>query len=210
MRGRTPPLLPPPGGGAEAGFTLVELMVSLLIFGMISAAGVALLSVSVRAQDAAGERLGELSRLRRASTLLAGDLGQAAPRLSRDQAGAAVPAFIGGSGQGDGLALAFVRRGWENIDADPRPSLQKVEYRLAGGRLERRGYPLVDGAEPNAATAVLDGVRSLRLRYRHPTGEWRDRWDPQEPGDLPLAVEMVADVEGAGVTRQLFLTGRGW
>ena len=39
----------------ESGFTLVELMVALVIFAMLSAAGVALLSFSVRAQAAAVE-----------------------------------------------------------------------------------------------------------------------------------------------------------
>jgi hypothetical protein len=43
-----------------------------------------------------------------------------------------------------------------------------------------------------------------------PTGDWRDRWDPEEADDLPLAVELVIDAEGHGVTRQLFFTGRGW
>jgi general secretion pathway protein J len=196
--------------GDARGFTLVELLVSLFIFGLISAAGVALLSFSVRAQEVADERLDELAELRRASALLAGDLGQAAPRLARDEAGHSWPAFAGGSGAGEGLALALVRRGWENVDGLARPSLQKVEYRLAGGRLERRAYPLVDGAAPLPAVAMLDGVRRLRLRYRDERGEWRDRWDPSDPAALPLAVELELDAEGSGLTRQLFLTGRGW
>jgi general secretion pathway protein J len=201
------PILPVPG---RNGFTLVELLVSLFIFGLLSAAGVALLSFSVRAQAAADERLGELAGLRRASALLAADLAQAAPRLHRDEAGATRPAFAGGSGEGEAPALAFVRRGWENVDERARPSLQKVEYRLAGGRLERRAFPLVDGAAPLEAVTMLDGVRRLRLRYREPRGEWRERWDPTDPAELPLAVELVMDVEGNGVTQQLFLTGRGW
>jgi general secretion pathway protein J len=200
----TPPPARSPGNG-EAGFTLVELLVSLFIFGMLSAAGVALLSFSVRAQEASALRLDELSRLRRASTLLAGDLGQAAPRIHRDESGLALPAFTG-----EGAALGLVRRGWENVDGDARSSLQRVEYRLAGDRLERVAYPMVDGAPPRAATTILAGVRTLRLRYRYPEGDWRDRWDPKQPGDLPLAVELVADVAGTGTTRQLFLTGRGW
>jgi general secretion pathway protein J len=206
VSGGRPELPSRPGGrSGEAGFTLVELLVSLFIFGMLSAAGVALLSFSVRAQEASALRLDELSRLRRASTLMAGDLGQAAPRIHRDENGAARPAFTG-----EGAALGLIRRGWENVDGEPRPSLQRVEYRLAGERFERVAFPMVDGAAPRAPVTVLAGVRSLRLRYRYPEGDWRDRWDPKQPADLPLAVEMVADVAGTGTTRQLFLTGRGW
>jgi general secretion pathway protein J len=187
------------------GFTLVELLVSLTIFGMLSAAGVALLTFSVRAQEMAQVRLGDLAQLRRATTLMAADLGQAAARLHRDEAGSPLPAF-----SGSGAGVGFVRRGWENVDGAPRSSLQRVEYRVAGGKLERLSWPMVDGAPPRAAVTLLDDVRSIAFRYRAPTGEWRDRWDPAEPDDLPLAVELVAETQGSGTTRQLFLTGRGW
>jgi general secretion pathway protein J len=194
---------------AQQGFTLVELMVALFIFGLLSAAGVALLSFSVRSQAAAEERLGELAQLRRAGSLLAGDLAQAAPRVSRDHGGVSRPAFAGGTGDPGAIALAFVRRGWENVEAAPRPSLQKVEYRLSGDRLERIAWPLLDGAAPLVPMTLVDGVRSLRLRYRDGQGQWRSRWDPSRATDLPTAVEMVLDAEGSGVTRQLFLAGTG-
>jgi general secretion pathway protein J len=192
-----------------AGFTLVELLIALLIFGMLSAAGVALLSFSVKTQDAADARLGELAQIRRASALLTADLAQAAPRLTRDAAGRIHPAFSGGTGEGEAPALTFVRRGWDNVDNARRPSLQKVEYRLVDGSLERRGYRHLDGAPPMAAVNLVEGVRSLRLRYRDGKGEWRDRWTPARSTDLPRAVELVLDVERGGTIRQLFLTGAG-
>ncbi|HEX6376529.1 MAG TPA: type II secretion system minor pseudopilin GspJ [Allosphingosinicella sp.] len=192
------------------GFTLVELLVSLFIFGMLSAAGVALLSFSVRAQEAADMRLGHLADFRRAGALLAGDLAQAAPRTARDAGGNPRPAFHGGSGEQGGMALAFVRRGWENLDDAPRASLQRVEYSVADGRLERRVYPRLDGAAPLAATTVVEGVRRVRLRYRDREGAWRERWDPTNPAELPRAVELVLDAEGSGTTRQLFQTGTMW
>jgi general secretion pathway protein J len=191
------------------GFTLVELLVALMIFGMLSAAGVALLSFSVRAQDAADERLGELAAIRRAGAMLTADLAQAAARLTRDDAGNVRAAFGGGTGQGETVSLTLVRRGWDNLDGAPRPSLQKVDYRLVDGRLERRGYRHLDGAQPMAAITLLDGVERLRLRYRDDEGEWRDRWDPTRLTELPRAVELVMDIEDGGTVRQLFLTGTG-
>lgn len=191
------------------GFTLVELLVALTIFGMLSAAGVALLSFSVRAQDAADERLGELAEIRRAGAMLTADLAQAAPRLTRDDAGSVRAAFGGGTGQSEPVSLTLVRRGWDNLEGAPRPSLQKVEYRLVEGRLERRGYRYLDGARPMAAMTLVDGVQRLRLRYRDDEGEWRDRWDPTWLTELPRAVELVMEIENSGTVRQLFLTGTG-
>jgi general secretion pathway protein J len=198
----------PPWRTAEQGFTLVELLVSLVIFGMLAAAGVALLSFSVRAQDAADERLGALAEVRRAGALLTNDLAQAAPRTSRDEAGTVRRAFEGG-GEGDTRLLSLVRRGWENLDGSNRSSLQKVEYSLADGALVRRTYMFVDGAAPAEPVAILGGIEQLRLRYRDRRGEWRDRWDPQRPAELPVAVEMVAYIDKSGPVRQLFLVGTG-
>ena len=201
---------PPPlqmQGRNECGFTLAELLVSLFIFGLLSAAGVGLLSFSVRAQEAADARLGDLADFRRAGALLASDLAQVAPRPARDSAGDSRPAFHGVGGEGGGVALAFVRRGWENLDDTPRASLQRVEYSFADGRLERRVYPRLDGAAPLPATTVVEGVRQIRLRYRDREGAWRERWDPTNPTELPRAVELVMNAQGSGTTRQLFQTG---
>ena len=199
MRGRSNP--------PANGFTLVELLVALTIFALLSAAGVTLLSFSVRAQAAADERLTRLAEIRRAGALLTSDLAQAAPRISRDEAGAVKPAFVGGSGQGDAVILSLVRRGWENLDGAPRPSLQKVQYRWVSGRIERTAYAHVDGGPPMAPVAVMTGVRNVRLRYRDPRGEWRDRWDPTQPTLMPSAVEMMIDTQESGSIRQLFLVG---
>ncbi|MDQ3140531.1 MAG: type II secretion system minor pseudopilin GspJ [Pseudomonadota bacterium] len=190
----------------ENGFTLVELLVSLFIFGMLSAAGVALLSFSVRAQEVAEAQLSELAEVRRAGALLTSDLAQATARIARDQAGTPQPAFVGGSG-GAGIAFAFVRRGWENYDGSPRASIQKVEYRLVADRVERVAYPFVDGAGPAPAIVLIDRVSRVAIRYRDEEGEWRERWDPEVAVALPRAIELVMDVEGSGTVRQLFLTG---
>lgn len=192
---------------AERGFTLAELLVSLFIFGLLSAAGVGLLSFSVRSQAAADARLGDLADFRRAGALLTGDLAQAAPRMTRDEAGNPRPAFHGVAGERGGLALSFVRRGWENLDDTPRASLQRVEYSFVEGRLERRIYPRLDGSAALPATTVVDGVRRIRLRYRDGEGAWRERWDPTKPTELPRAVELIMDSEGSGATRQLFQAG---
>jgi len=193
----------------ERGFTLVELMVSLAIFALIAAAGVSLLGYSVGAQAEAGQRLDRIAAIRRVNALLTADLAQATQRISRDRGGIAKVAFEGGTGAPDEIALAFTRRGWSNEAGEGRSSLQKVEYRLAGGMLQRQIWPMVDGADPLPPAILLQHVRSITLHYRT-GGEWRDRWDSTKPGALPSAVEMTADIEGTGAVRQLFLTGTGY
>jgi general secretion pathway protein J len=189
----------------EQGFTLIEMLIALVIFGMITAAGVTLLTLTVRTQETSERLLDTLGALRRTGALLNADLAQAAARVHRNGDGQPVAAFTGGNG-GEALLLAFVRRGWEDESAF-RSSLQRVEYRLRDGRLERWRFDAVDGAGRAVAMPLLEGVRRVQLRYRDRDGSWRDRWDPTDPARLPVAVELVSDSEGQGQVRQLFLVG---
>ena len=190
---------------SEQGFTLVEMLIALLIFGMITAAGVTLLTLTVRTQEASERVLDKRSAIRRTGALLNADLALAAPRVHRNGDGQPVAAFLGGDGD-DTLLQALVRRGWEDESAF-RSSLQRVEYRLRDGRLERWRYDAVDGAGHAVAMPLLTGVRRVQLRYRDRDGGWRDRWDPTDPARLPVAVELVSDSESQGQMRQLFLVG---
>lgn len=191
---------------AEHGFTLVEVMVALMIFGMIAAAGVALLSFSVRAQGATATALDDIGAVNRLSSILTADLAQAQDRPTRDTAGALLPAFTG-TAAGAPL-LRFVRAGWANIDNAPRSSLQKVEYRLTTGGLERLGYPALDGAAPLPAALLLDRIRAVTLRFRY-AGAWADRWDGNAQAALPQAVELVAVRQNGLRYRMIFLVGTG-
>ncbi len=190
---------------AEHGFTLVEMLIALAIFGMITAAGVALLTLTVRTQETSERLLDAMGAVRRTGALLTADLSQAAPRIRRDRDGRPRPAFTGGSGEED-LLVALVRRGWDD-DAAAHNSLQRVEYWLRDGRLERWGFGAVDGDARAVAAPLITGVRRVRLRYRDREGIWRARWDPTDAASLPVAVELVTDSDGQSVLRQLFLVG---
>lgn len=188
----------------QRGFTLVELMVALLIFSMISAAGVMLLSASVRTQTAAGEMLDILAARQRLNAALSNDLAQALPRTSRNGAGDTAPAFEAGP---HGFPLIFVRSGWSNPSGASRSNLQKVEYRLQEGRLERLAYAMTDGAQALEASILLADAFEAKLRFRV-KGEWRESWDPEQADALPQALELTTGKTNFQ-TRQLFLVGTG-
>lgn len=189
-------------GRAANGFTLVEVMVALMIFGLIASAGVGLLAFSVRAQAATTARLDDIGALGRQSSLLAADLAQAVNRPARDDRGTLLPAFVG-----DAASVTFVRAGWSNIDGQPRSSLQKVSYRIDGDTLDRIAWPMVDGAAALPPAAALSGIRMVKLRYRI-AGAWADRWDGKT-APLPQALELFVERKDGLAFRQLFLVGSG-
>ncbi|WP_081856582.1 type II secretion system minor pseudopilin GspJ [Sphingobium sp. DC-2] len=197
------------GLSAEHGFTLIELLVALMIFAMLAAAGVLLLGNSVSAQAQIKTRLDDMAAVQRASGALAADLGQAVPRISRTESGTLAPAFWSHR-QGEEMpVMQFVRGGWDNLGDLPRPSIQKVEYWVRQGRLERRTYAQVDGAAGDEPAALLDHVDDVTLRFRDGQGEWHGEWTPIQPDLMPRAVEMTIARTGQPPVTLRFLVGPG-
>src|SRR3546814_4506222 len=106
--------------------------------------------------------------------------------------------------------LALVRRGWFNPDAEPRASMQYVEYRLVDGQLERSVREALDGAAPEEPRVMLRGIESATIGY-HYRGQWLDGW-PGGANAMPDAVRLQLQLAGLGRIEQLFLlpgTGTG-
>lgn len=181
---------------SEQGFTLVEVIIALFIFGLLAAAGVSLLSFAVKAQAASAGALEETSDERRLSAILIADLGQAVPRVSRDASGRPRPAFQANQGA---LVMAYVRGGG---------TPQHVELRLEEGRLERIAAPFIDGAAPSTPLVLATGIDRAQLRFRA-KGDWQDRWDSEKTDSLPRAVELTLVPRGAAPVTRLFLVGTG-
>lgn len=197
------------GADDERGFTLIELLVAVLIFAMLSVAGVALLRSSVDGQAAIRTHLDALGDIQRGLSTLDADLAQATDRISRTEAGTLAPAFFGRAAQSDEPLMQFVRAGWSNPGNLRHPSLQKVEYWWRDGRIERVGYPAIDGAPPPEPATLFEGVTELILRYRAVNGDWLERWAPEDPTQMPVAVEMVLTRGAESPMTLRFLVGAG-
>ena len=190
------------------GFTLVEMMVALFIFGMIASASVLLLRQSVEAEARSAVRLEEMGDLRRFSAIMAQDLTLMLPRPSRDALGSDRVALM----SGDGLLLGFSR---QVPQIDPQPgvsSLQRVEWALGEGLLTRAIAAKADGAKTGAPVAILEDIESARLRFRDKQGVWQADWRPQRTDELPIAIELTLVQTGNAarpLTLQFLVAGGG-
>lgn len=187
------------------GFTLLEMLVALFIFGLVSAAGVGLMRFSMDNQEAVRARVERLAELESARALLKADLSQAVARRVRDAQGRPADHVFAGNDQGmGGPLLALTRRGLDNPDGDPRPSLQYVEYRLAKGSFERHARTGLDGADMLPARVLLTGVRAVSLRFLW-HGQWLEALPRGAHVDLPQAVRLELELESYGTVSQIFL-----
>jgi general secretion pathway protein J len=195
-----------PRASNEDGFTLVELVVALFIFGLLAAAGASLLNFSVKAQAVTGARLTDVAGERRMSAILSGDLLQAVPRVTRDSRGAPEPAFSGR--RGDRL-LSYVRAGWSRSGDNDFPGLQRVELRLDQGQLIRTARTRLDGGAETVDLVLAEDVSDAQVRIRTRDGVWGDIVDATKIEALPSAVELTI-VRGRGApVRRVFLVGTG-
>jgi len=186
------------------GFTLVEMLVALMVFGLLCAAGVAVMAYTVDNQGKVGARMDRLGEFQRTRSLMKQDLAQAAVRRVRHADGSAVrSAFSGAPLAADGVLLEFTRRGWDNPEAEPRASLQRVRYRLVDGALVREAHAAVDGTPAAKTQMLLTGVESASVSYFH-RGQWLPGW-PGARDALPQAVRIDLVLEDYGALQQLFL-----
>ena len=116
--------------------------------------------------------------------------------------------LVGPNGAGKS-SLLRIRCGVSRPDGGAaRASLQRVEYRLVAGRLERRAWPLVDGAAAYPPAVLLTGITALDLRFNS-AGRWQDRWDPATSDSLPAAVAIDITATGLPPLHQAFLVAPG-
>ena len=182
---------------AQRAFTLVELLVALAIFALLSAFAYRGLAVLLDSREA----LDRDARKWRDLALFVGrferDVQAALDRPAvgpSGTAGSAVTSVLDlGGATARGLALT---RGGATLYANELSAPQRVGYRLLEGRVDRLAWPGVDSGprDAAAATPVLQDVRALAFRFLDRSREWRSDWAaPAMPG-LPLAVEMTLEL----------------
>ena len=191
------------------GFTLVEMMVALFIFAMMSVAGVIMLRTAVDSDEVTGEKLSHMAGMQRFVSLVENDLSQALARTYRDDQGIRMPAFASKAGAPEAGFLIFSRGGQSNINGESRSNLERVEYRLVEGRLERWRNRMTDGGSFEQPAVLVSDIDTLTLRFRDKRGQWIDRWETERMVELPRAIDIQFE-QGGRQYRHLFLVGTGY
>ena len=196
------------GSAQRAGFTLIEVLIALMIFALIAAAGTGVIAVSIDNRFAVKESTDQTAELQRTRALLRADIGQVVTRRSRGPTGQTEPSSLrGGSEPGEPL-LVLNRSGWSNPGERDRASLQRVEYRLVEDRLERRVFTHLDGARPGPAQVLFREVETATVAFVS-AGQEAPTFTPAQNRPLPDAVRVRLVVRGYGEIEQLFLVGSG-
>lgn len=193
----------------RGGFTLLELMIVLAIFGVLAVMAYGGLASVLTARTHVAESLGRTVALQKAYLALRNDFQQMRARPVRDGFGESQPSLALSR---DGI-VEFTRSGWRNPLSQPRSTLERVSYRLGDkSQLMRGHYRVLDRAQDSGLieTPILDQVESIEWRFLDTAGEWQTKWPEMSAVGTPVtdapprAVELTLHLKDIGPVRLLF------
>lgn len=147
----------------EAGFTLVEVLISLFIFALITAGTMTAMTQSLRGKDMLAASMDALNQLNAARAILRSDMATLTLRQSRDELGGFSPYVLTTDGE---ALLTFTRRGRENPSGlEARGDLERVEYHFENRSLIRRSYAHENPAQlaQSFDRVLLDNLEDAKL-----------------------------------------------
>ncbi len=195
------------------GFTLLEMLVALTVFALVSAMVYGGQVAVLKLKEGTERQAQILKRLQSAMLMLERDIGQHVVRPVRDEFGDLQPSMV--SADYGEFRISFTRSGWQNPLNLPRSTLQRVAYGVEEEQLIRYSWPMLDraqGSEPYKLV-LLESVRELKLRFMDSQRKWQEQWPPQGSGqpaapqvDMPLALELTLELDEWGSFRRLIPT----
>jgi general secretion pathway protein J len=190
---------------ASAGFTLLEMVLALVIFGMIAAVVYSAFYFGHRAVTSGERAADDNQRMRLVEELLGRQIRSAVYYHAKHDEDDVAYFF----GAADGMSF---------VTSAPQSrggmGLAVVNYRLVEGRLvleERTHFAPDDLYDPPADALVeravlLEGFSSFRLQYLASEDidlGWADKWDARDEDELPVKVRVT--IEGLS-----FFAGQPW
>jgi len=191
----------------ERGFTLLEVLIAIAIFSVISMASFSIFQTVLNSDTVTKERTDRINELQRGFLIIERDMIQIARRSMRLNGEAPLDAFLYTDNENFSSGekgIAFVRNGWTNPGLLlPRSNMQSVAYKLNDNVLERLHFNFVDavlGEEPKVRPLITQ-VEKLDFEF-YDGKKWQKTL---EDNTLPIAIAMEIDTTDYGVIRRQFL-----
>ena len=159
-----------PKNNNEAGFTLVEVLISLFIFALISAGTMGAMIQTFAAKDRlniASEELADIAAFR---SILRADMNALTLRPMRDGVGGTETFVVATQNPAENSAiLTFSRLGRSNFTGAPRGQVERVRYLFRDGQFIRETLLHENPAQRDGWTGrvILDGLEDVDVTYRN-------------------------------------------
>lgn len=160
----------------DSGFTLIEMMVALFIFSILSVGAMSAMFASIQTKERLAEAVAAVSEIESARALIKSDMANIVLRPSRDPYGNPEAYILSG---GVDTLISFTRTGRENPGGlEKRGGTQRVAYVFEEDKLIRRSFAtdnpapltplrdrvLIENIE-QASSSFADDILSLSQIY---------------------------------------------
>lgn len=187
------------------GFTLIELIVALFIFAIVSLLairGMQNILLTTSAINQHNQRLGEIQL---AILIMDRDITQIVDRPVIDKNNSVLAAITGNNHQ-----LEFTHMGYANPLAEmPRGTLQRTAYLLINNQLIRQTWPVLDRAPSTTVNnrVLLSQVTKFDVQYISANLTPADHWPitPDQIKILPVAVSITITLKDTGSINRIYL-----
>jgi general secretion pathway protein J len=196
------------------GFTLLELLVAVAVFAILSAMAYGGLRNVIDNSQQTESAMERLQQVQMTMLKISRDFTQLSQRNIRDEYGNTSNYIM--TGQGDDVFIEFSRGGRRNPAELLRSHLQRVAYKLEENRLSRLHWPHLDRTQEMEPyeSVLLDDVENAGVRFLDSTNEWHNEWPPlsatgQATGTAMVlsAIEFRLELKDWGELVRLFRVG---
>lgn len=201
---------------ANAGFTLIEVLLALMIMAMIAMLSSQAFNTAASGSAATREAMDRMAEIDRAFILMETDFRNALPNELNPVSfgGRPLPAFF--VSEGDDYRMVLLRGGLANPLFQARSETVRVGYRYLEDEIWRDTWynPREREQEEAKPRKILSGVENLTIRVLSPAttstvsaGPWLMDYPPNPAANtiLPPAVEVTVELADYGEIRRLFV-----
>lgn len=187
------------------GFTLIEILIALFIFAIISMILVGALKTVINAESGTEKNAARLRDVQMALLLLSRDIEQSVDRPVLNATGGQELAFIGAPHQ-----VTFTHAGLANVPGMlSHSTLERTQYTMHDNALWRVSWPAVDSAPKSIPheRRLLNNVEAISFEYMDSAHHFYTSWPDsgQKKQSLPTAVRMTLTITNWGQLSQLYV-----
>lgn len=191
------------------GFTLLELLVAISIFSVLSVMAYSGLQTVIKTKNITQQSSERIAELQLVMYRVTDDLRQVVARNIRNEFGDSIPAMQFNNIDDEGLEWS--RAGYRNPAHLKRSNLQRIAYKVKDETLVRTTWNVLDRAQDTESfdNIMLSKVVSLEWRFLNHEDNWVNEWPAEVQNaviiPLPKAVELNLELEDLGKIRRLIL-----
>lgn len=186
------------------GFTLMEILIALFIFTILSFLLVSALRTVINADTGTEKKAERLHNLQMTLLLMSRDIEQAINRPIVNADGKEEAAFTGTT---SGFQLTHT--GYANTPTTlSHTTLQRSAYTFAENTLFRYTFPVLDATPKTKAESkiLLNNVSEVSFKYLNDKGRFVDQWPEKENSQpLPRGIRIYLTILKWGKMSQLYL-----